>query len=176
MLRKQTKLFKRAMTMTLLLGLVMNSITAAAAERFTYEEITLKELEQGYAAGAFKTEEIVKAYLDRINIYESNYNAFTMMNVNALQEAREIDRRRTAGEKLGPLAGVPIVIKEAVDVAGFPSTFGWAPLSKELGGIELIPEKDAPVVARLKAAGAIILGKTNIPAFSSDGTRASSSW
>lgn len=176
MMKKQTKIFKRVLSMALLLGLAMNSITAAAAERFAYEEITLKELEKGYAEGTFKTEEIVKAYLDRIGIYESNYNAFTMMNAGALQEAREVDRRRAAGEKLGPLAGVPIVIKEAVDVAGFPSTFGWAPLSKELGGIELIPEKDAPVVARLKAAGAIILGKTNIPAFSSDGTRASSSW
>ena len=74
-----------------------------AAERFAYEEITLKELEKGYAEGTFKTEEVVKAYLDRIGIYESNYNAFTMMNAGALQEATEVDRRRAAGEKLGPL-------------------------------------------------------------------------
>ncbi len=61
-------------------------------------------------------------------------------------------------------------------MAGFPSTMGWEPLAKELGGIELIPERDAPVVARLKAAGAVILGRTNIPAFSSSGTRATTSW
>lgn len=154
----------------------MPASTAAAAEAFPFEEITLKQLQDGYTSGKYTTVEVVQAYLDRIKLYEPNYNAFTMMNSKALDEAREIDRRRAAGEKLGPLAGVPIVIKEAVDMAGFPSTMGWAPLSKEKGGIELIPEKDAPVVARLKAAGAIILGRTNIPAFSSSGTRATTSW
>ena len=149
---------------------------AAAAETFPYEEITAEELQAGYASGKFTAEDVVRAYLDRIARYEPKYNAFTVLNPNALSEAREIDRRRAAGEPLGPLAGVPIVIKEAVDMAGFPSTMGWAPLSKEKGGIELIPERDAPVVARLKEAGAIILGRTNIPAFSADGTRASSSW
>ncbi len=168
--------FKRVVFMSLLTGLLMSGLTVSAAESFSYEEITVKDLQQGYEEGAYTAEEVVQSYLDRIEIYEPNYNAFTMMNSEALAEAREIDRRRAAGEELGPLAGVPIVIKEAVDVAGFPSTFGWAPLSKESGGIEIIPEKDAPVVARLKAAGAIILGKTNIPAFSADGTRASTSW
>ncbi|MDQ0269159.1 amidase/aspartyl-tRNA(Asn)/glutamyl-tRNA(Gln) amidotransferase subunit A [Cytobacillus purgationiresistens] len=88
------------------------------------------------------------------------------MNPNVLIEAAEIDRRRQADEKLGKLAGVPIVIKEAVDTVGFPTTFGWEPLAKKAGGIELIPTRDAPIVTRLKAADAIILGKTNIPAFS----------
>ncbi len=149
---------------------------AESASSFPYEEITLDRLQAGYANGDYTTEQVVKAYLDRIGIYEPNYNAFTMMNAKALEEARDIDRRRAAGEKLGPLAGVPIVIKEAVDMAGFPSTMGWEPLAPQKGGIELIPEKDAPVVARLKAAGAIIIGRTNIPAFSSSGTRASTSW
>lgn len=149
---------------------------AGTASSFPFEEITLDELQAGYKNGDYTTEQVVQAYLDRIGTYESNYNAFTTMNSKALEEARDIDRRRAAGETLGSLAGVPIVIKEAVDMAGFPSTMGWAPLSKEKGGIELIPEKDAPVVARLKAAGAIIIGRTNIPAFSSSGTSASTSW
>jgi amidase len=150
--------------------------TATAAEKFQFEEITLLQLQAGYASGEYTTEEVVKAYLARIEKYEPNYNAFTAMNKKALEEAREVDRRRAAGEPLGKLAGVPIVIKEAVDMAGYPTTMGWAPLSKEKGGIELIPEFDAPVVARLKQAGAIILGRTNIPAFSSSGTRATTSW
>ncbi|XID90884.1 amidase [Paenibacillaceae bacterium WGS1546] len=149
---------------------------ARAASKFQFEEMTLSELEAGYQSGKYTTVEVVQAYLDRIAQYEPNYNAFTAMNAKALEEAKEIDRRRAAGEPVGPLAGVPIVIKEAVDMAGFPSTMGWAPLSKEKGGIELIPEFDAPVVARLKEAGAIILGRTNIPAFSASGTRATTSW
>lgn len=160
-------------------SLIFPLASAKAAETpssFPYEEITLDRLQAGYANGDYTTEQVVKAYLDRISVYEPNYNAFTMMNAKALEEAREIDKRRAAGEKLGPLAGIPIVIKEAVDMAGFPSTMGWEPLAPQKGGIELIPERDAPVVARLKAAGAIIIGRTNIPAFSSSGTHASTSW
>lgn len=148
----------------------------AAEQEFPYEEITVKQLLAGYKDGDYTTEEVVQAYLDRISVYEPKYNAFTALNEKALEEAREIDRRRAAGEELGPLAGVPIVIKEAVDMAGFPSTMGWEPLSPEKGGIELIPETDAPVVRKLKEAGAVILGRTNIPAFSSSGTHASTSW
>lgn len=158
------------------LSFVTGFRVAFAAEPFPFEEITVDELLEGYRTGRYTTEEVVKAYLDRIAKYEPFYNAFTMLNPNALAEAREIDRRRAAGEPLGRLAGIPIVIKESVDMAGFPQTMGWAPLSKEAGGIELIPERDAPVVARLKEAGAIILGRTNIPAFSASGTRASTSW
>jgi amidase/aspartyl-tRNA(Asn)/glutamyl-tRNA(Gln) amidotransferase subunit A len=118
------------MVLALLLAYTPNS-NATAAESFKFEEITVKKLQEGYAKGEYTTVEVVQAYLDRIQRYEPNYNAFTTMNAKALDEAREIDRKRAAGEPLGPLAGVPIVIKEAVDMAGFPSTMGWAPLSPE---------------------------------------------
>jgi amidase len=80
------------------------------------------------------------------------------------------------GERLGPLAGVPLVVKEAMDVVGFPSTAGWAPLSSQAGGHDLFPIQNSTVVQRIVDADAIILGKTNIPAFSDDNTRANSSW
>lgn len=67
-----------------------------------------------------KPEQLVQAYLDHIAIYEPSYNAFTFLNALALDEARQIDRARKAGRKLGPRAGVPIVIKESMDVAGSP--------------------------------------------------------
>lgn len=148
----------------------------SAAEDFQFEEITVDQLLEGYEAEEYSTEEVVQSYLERIEKYEDTYNAFTIMNPDALEEAREIDRLRAEGAELGPLAGVPIVMKEAVDMAGFPTTFGWAPLSKEAGGIELIPAEDAPIVTRLEEAGAIILGRTNIPAFSASGTHANTSW
>lgn len=168
--------FALALMLAVTLMFPLASARAAGTSAFPYEEMTLDQLQAGYAKGDYTTEQVVQAYLDRIKLYEPNYNAFTTMNAKALEEARDIDRRRAAGEKLGPLAGVPIVIKEAVDMAGFPSTMGWAPLAPDKGGIALIPEKDAPVVARLKAAGAVIIGRTNIPAFSSSGTNASTSW
>lgn len=139
-------------------------------------ELGIAQLQKGYAQGGFSAEAIVRAHLDRIARYEPNYNAFTFLNPSAVGDAKAIDRRREAGEALGALAGIPVVVKETMDVVGLPSTFGWARLSSKLGGIDLMPERDAPVVSRLRAAGAVILGKTNVPAFCNDGARANSSW
>lgn len=139
-------------------------------------ELTIADVQKGFADGSFTSESLTLAFLARIAKYEPYYNAFTFMNADALATAKAMDARRAAGEKLGPLAGVPVVIKEAMDFVGLPSTGGWAELSSATGGVDLMPERDAPVVSRLKAAGAVILGKTNIPAFSHDGTRANTSW
>jgi amidase/aspartyl-tRNA(Asn)/glutamyl-tRNA(Gln) amidotransferase subunit A len=174
--RLRKRFFVLFSTAVIAFGSLLGSTAFAASDPFPYEEITVEELIEGYESGVYTAENVVKAYLDRIAKYEPKYNAFTMLNQKVLEEAREIDRKRKAGEKLGPLAGVPIVIKEPVDMVGFPSTMGWEPLAPEKGGIALIPEKDAPVVARLKEAGALIIGRTNIPAFSASGTNASTSW
>lgn len=175
-----TATLKRLMIITVILVIgsfgFLPTSSAFAADNFQFEEITVSELMNGYEEGEYTTEEVVESYLERIEKYEDTYNAFTVMNPDALESAKEIDQLREEGAELGPLAGVPIVIKEAVNMAGFPTTFGWAPLSEEAGGIELIPEEDAPVVERLKEAGAIILGRTNIPAFSASGTNANTSW
>ncbi len=71
---------------------------------------------------------------------------------------------------------MPIVIKDAVDIAEERTTGGYEGFVSEAGGIDLIPELDAPIVSKLEEAGAVILGKTNLPAFSADGTRANSSY
>ncbi|WP_438011597.1 amidase [Sorangium sp. So ce321] len=139
-------------------------------------ELTVSKIMKAYRHRRYTAEALTQAYLDRIEQYEESYNAFTFLNPSALEQAREIDRRRRNGEALGPLAGIPVVIKESMDFVGSPSTAGWAPLSSQAGGVDLFPIKNAVVVDRLIAAGAIILGKTNIPAFSDDGTRANSSW
>jgi len=138
--------------------------------------LTIADVQRGFAEGRFTAESLARAHLARIETYEPSYNAFTFMNPQALADARAIDARRAAGEKLGPLAGVPVVVKEAMDFVGLPSTAGWSRLSSATGGVDLYPSRDAPVVARLRAAGAVILGKTNIPAFSHDGARAGTSW
>lgn len=139
-------------------------------------ELTISQLQEGYAQRRFTAETIARAHLARIERYEPTYNAFTSFNPAAIEDAKAIDARRAKGDWLGPLAGVPIVVKETVDVFGLPTTMGWAPLSSSAGGVDLMPERDAPVVARLRAAGAVILGKTNVPAFCWDGGGANSSW
>ena len=120
--------------------------TVLAEESFRFKEITVEELLEGYEAGNYTTTEVVKAYLGQIAEYENFYNAFTVLNPDVLEAAEEIDERRRKGAEIGPLAGVPVVVKAAVNMAHFPATFGWAPLSPEAGGIQLMPAEDAPVV------------------------------
>lgn len=139
-------------------------------------EMTVEQVAAGLASGAFTAEELTIAFLERIKTYNPTYNAIIFPNPEALEDACEIDRRRAAGEALGPLAGIPVVVKDTMDMAGFPTTGGWKLLYSGTGGTDLIPDRDSPVVARMRAAGCIILGKTNVPVLSATGSHANDSW
>ncbi|MDR0990920.1 MAG: amidase [Propionibacteriaceae bacterium] len=136
---------------------------------------TVTQARNALEAGDITSAALTQAFLDRIATYESAYNAFVTMNPTALAEAEASDQRRAAGEELGPLDGVPIVVKDSINMAGLRTSSGWSGFWPEAGGVELIPEKDAAVVARLRAAGAIILGKTNLPIFAGSGSNANNS-
>ncbi|WP_284947116.1 amidase [Acidisoma cladoniae] len=152
------------------------SEASAAPAAIDIVELTLEQAQAAFASGAITSEALTQAFLDRIAVYNAHYNAIVFMNPDALADARAIDRRRAAGEALGPLAGVPVVVKDAMDMKGFPTTGGWWLLNSQHGGVDLMPGTDAPVVARMRAAGAIILGKTNIPVLSHTGSHANDSW
>lgn len=149
---------------------------ASGAQALDIVDITIEEIQAGLAAGTFSVVELYQAHKARIDAYEAQYNAFTFFNPTALAEAEALDLElKTTGPR-SPLHGVPIVIKEAMDVKGLPSTAGYAGFSSLAGGIDLIPQTDAPVVQRLRDAGALIIGKTNIPEFSRSGNTANTSW
>jgi Asp-tRNA(Asn)/Glu-tRNA(Gln) amidotransferase A subunit family amidase len=100
---------------------------------------------------------MVSAVLERIEAVQPVLNAYVAVRPDAaLAEAEEVDRRRARGEALGPLAGVPVAVKDNVDVAGLPTTAGSAFLGDRAAGA------DAEVVRRLRAAGAIVVGKTGL--------------
>ena len=102
--------------------------------------------------------EVVDAYLARIARHNPALNAIVTLNEEeALARAREADTALARGEVWGPLHGVPVTIKDSFATAGLRTTSGFAPLAN------YIPAVDATVVARLRAAGAIVLGKTNLP-------------
>lgn len=105
--------------------------------------------------------EVVRASLDAIDRNNAELNAVVARDDEAaLDAAREVDRRITAGERVGPLGGVPLLVKDLEHAAGLPTSFG----SAALGPPELPPAtEDSAQVARLKAAGAIVVGKTNTP-------------
>jgi amidase len=145
-------------------------------EEIDVSNLSITDIQTAYAEQRVTAEALTRAHLARIERYEASYNAFTALNEGAIEQARQIDRRRAAGEVMGPLAGVPMVVKESMDFAGLPSTAGWAAMSARSGGIDVYPLQHAVVVQRLLDAGVVIIGKTNIPAFSDDGTRANTSW
>lgn len=104
--------------------------------------------------------ELTKAHLDRISAVDGKLNAFLHVdNQGALEQAAAVDAKRAAGENLSPLAGVPIAVKDILAQKGIPTTAG----SKILEGWR--PPYDSTVVAKLKAAGVVILGKTNMDEF-----------
>src|ERR1700691_5606150 len=85
-------------------------------------ELTVEQVQAAFESGAFTAESLAQACLDQIATYNPKYNAIIFLNPDALDDARAIDRRRAAGEKLGPLAGVPVVVKDPMDMMGFPTT------------------------------------------------------
>jgi amidase len=108
--------------------------------------------------------EILEMYLGRIKKYNPALNAIcTLDEAGARARAREADAALARGEPWGPLHGVPMTIKDALETAGLRTTGGYPPLTNH------VPKKDATVVARLRAAGALLLGKTNVPPLSADG-------
>ncbi len=147
----------------------------AAATALDPATLTIVQAQAAFTTRAMTSEALVRVFLARIEKYEAAYNAFILMNPTALDEARAIDKRRAAGEVLGPLAGIPVVVKDSLDMAGLPTTAGWAGLTASAGGVNAIPGRDATVVRRLRAAGAIILGKTNLPVFAISGDNANDS-
>jgi amidase len=107
--------------------------------------------------------ELLNHYLERIDRYNIGINAVIFMDIKAARKrARAADRALGKGELWGPLHGLPMTVKESYDVVGMPSTWG-APEYKNN-----YPKKNAVVVDRLLAAGAVIFGKTNVPLYLAD--------
>lgn len=114
-------------------------------------------------SGELSSSELLENFLERITTYNGDLNAVvTIDEEGGRRAAAAADRSRAAGEPLGPLHGLPITIKDAIEVAGLRSTGG----ARELA--EYVPDRDAPAVRRLRAAGAVIFGKTNVPTWSAD--------
>lgn len=133
-----------------------------SAEPFQVEEATLADIQEALTGGELTSEMLVAAYLERIAAYDERgprLNSIITLNPAAIETARALDRERTERGPRGPLHGIPLLVKDNLDTFDMPTTAG----SLALDGS--VPPDDAFVVGRLREAGAIILGKTNLHEF-----------
>ncbi|MBO1900834.1 amidase [Leucobacter weissii] len=133
------------------------------SETFAFEEITIDEILSRYASGALTVREVVQAYLDRIDAVDRSgpsLNSIVALSPRALDDADALDRAFAGSGRLsGPLHGVPVLVKDQVEVGGMPTSYG-----SEIAA-ESMPERDSTVVRRLRDSGAVILGTTTMPDF-----------
>ena len=128
-------------------------------------ELNLTDISELISSRELSSSEAVKATLTRLEFLEDKLNAFiTVLAEQALAEAKKADQEIAIGHYRGPLHGVPVSIKDMFEMAGVLTTGG----SKILA--EWVPETDSALVERLRAAGAIIIGKTNLDEFGHGGT------
>jgi amidase len=148
--------------MKLLIGLAVAIAMASSASAASYDvsEKGIAALQADLTAGRVTSEKLVRAYLARIKAIDRSgpaLRSIITLNPDALADARARDKARKANAAGGPLFGIPLLIKDNIETAdSMPTTVGSLALASN------ITHRDAPIVARLRGAGAIILGKTNL--------------
>lgn len=134
--------------------------------RFDVVEASIAQLRAALEAGEVTSEELTQAYLDRIDAYDRNsitLNALVVMNPEALADARASDERRAHGTTLGPLDGIPYTAKDSYLAKGLTAAAGSPAFEN------LIAQRDAFTIERLRAGGAVLLGLTNMPPMANGG-------
>lgn len=130
---------------------------------FHLEEATIVDIHAAFRSGELTAHRLVELYLARVEAYDHNgpeLNSIATVNFNALEEAAQIDRYFEQNrEFIGPLHGIPVLVKDQAETAGIRTTFGSVAFE------DYVPDEDATIVKKLKDAGAIILAKTNLPDF-----------
>jgi amidase len=166
---------KKSAALFLGLALAAGSTTMTNAAEFPFAEATIDGLQTRMAAGTLTARELTAAYLQRIAEIDRagpKLNTVIELNPDALAIADALDAERKAGHVRGPLHGIPVLIKDNLDTADKMATTA--------GSLALVgakPPRDAHVADRLRAAGAVILGKTNLSEWANyRGNNSSSGW
>ena len=130
-----------------------------AQPNFNIVEATIDDIHSAYKSGHLSCRQVVQLYLDRIDAFDKrgpNINALITVNRDALEEADRLDAAYKSSGPLGPLHGIPIILKDQADVRGMPTTLG------SLLFKDYFPDRDSFVAERLRNAGAILLGKATL--------------
>jgi amidase len=148
--------------------------TTAASTAVDVVELSAVDARDRMAAGTLTSRALTQAYLDRIAAVDDagpQLNSVIELNASAIADAEALDAERKAGRVRGPLHGLPVLLKDNIDVAGMINSAGSLALAEHR------PKHDAFIAARLRAAGVVILGKTNLSEWANfRSTRSSSGW
>src|SRR5215467_4149616 len=120
------------------------------------DTVTVAELRAALDSGDTTSRALVEAHLDRVARLDPAFGSVRCLAPDAAEQAGRSDRIRRDSGPRGPLEGIPVLVKDNIDVAGLPTTGGALALEHAM------PARDAPLVARLREAGAVVLGKTNL--------------
>lgn len=141
--------------------------TGAEPTSFRVTETSIDAIHRAYKTGQLTARQLVQRYLDRINAYDQKgpaVNSIITLNPKALEEADSLDAQYKKSGFVGPLHGIPVLVKDEIDTAGMPTTLGSVLFR------DYRPTLDSFVVAKLRKAGAIILGKTTLSEFAAGDT------
>ena len=119
-------------------------------------ELTIKDIHKAFQEGKYNSQQLVKAYLERIESLDSNINSITAINPEALTIAKELDDEFQRTNALRPLHGIPVIVKDNINTKGLRTTAGALALQN------FTPEHDAFIISKLVEAGAVILAKSNM--------------
>jgi amidase len=169
----------------LILGLALLNISCSSSEeapvetpqrtQLEVEEITIAEIQEAYANGTFGVEDLIKAYLDRIEAIDRrgpSLHSIITINPEVIAIAKELDEELAAGSSRGPLHGIPVILKDNIDTHDkMPTTAGSRALAQSY------PLQDSYLAEKLREAGAVILGKANLSEWANfRGQLSSSGW
>ena len=154
----------------LLLLLIPFKINALEQAIVNINELNIYEIQEYVDKGYLTYEKIVKLYLDRINEYNEQYNALITINENAVEEAKKLDIEYQEKGRRSLIFGLPVIVKDNIDVKGMPTTNGTKAL------LDSYPYENSYAVQKLIDNGAIIIGKTNMDEFAFNATYTHSSF
>lgn len=165
-------ILKELLVLTTFLGAINSDVTTTNPTEASVNitEMNIYEIQEAVDDGYLTYEKIMKIYLERIEEYNDQYNAVLYVNENALEEAREADEEYQKNGRKSLIFGLPILVKDNIDVKGMPTTAGTTALKDNY------PNKNAPAVQNIIDAGGIIIGKSNMSEFALSGYNSYSSY
>jgi amidase len=154
----------RSVVLAVAVGMWAAVAQLGAVTTFDLTSASIEDINAAFRAGALTSEKLTQLFLARIEAYDKKgpkLNAVLRLNPRALDEARALDAERKQSGPRGPLHGIPVLLKDNIDAVGLPTSAGFFALRDSM------PAQDAEQTRRLRAAGCVILGKTNMSEFAS---------